>query len=140
MVYTLQAAVQSRLPVRFPLDTVLGVDTSEPVANASPIEVLALVNISDPAEGATVGGSFTVSGVASSFEANVPWEIRQGDQVVKSGFATAEGWMDKLYPWQADVDVSDLAPGDYTFVAKTDDPSDGEGGGPHVDTRTITIR
>ena len=140
VVYTLQAAAQSRLPVRFSLDTVLGVDTSEPVANASPIDVLALVSISDPAEGATVGGSFTASGVASSFEANVPWEIRQGDQVVKSGFATAEGWMDKLYPWQADVDVSDLAPGDYTFVAKTDDPSGGEGGGPHVDTRTITIR
>jgi hypothetical protein len=140
VVYTVQAAVQSRVPVHFSLDTVLGVDTREPVANASPVDVLALVSISDPAEGATVEGSFTASGVASSFEANVPWEVRQGDRVVKSGFATAEGWMDKLYPWQADVDVSDLAPGEYTFVARTDDPSGGEGGGPHVDTRTITVR
>lgn len=140
VVYTVQAAVQSRVPVHFSLDTVLGVDTREPVTNDSPVDVLALVSISDPSEGASVEGSFTASGVASSFEANVPWEIRQGDEVVKSGFATAEGWMDKLYPWRADVDVSDLAPGDYTFVARTDDPSDGEGGGPHVDTRTITIR
>ena len=98
------------------------------------------VQINDPVEGQEVSGSFWARGAADSFEANVPWEIRQGDEVVKSGFATAEGWMDKLYPWRADVDVSDLAPGDYTFVARTDDPSDGEGGGPHVDTRTITVR
>ena len=34
--------------------------------------------------------------------------------------------------------MSDLPAGDYTFVAMTDDPSDGEGGGPTVDTKTIT--
>ncbi len=139
VVYTMQAAVQSRVPVHFSLDTVLGVDTRQPVQNGSPVDMLALVSISDPSEGAQVSGTFTASGVASSFEANVPWQVRQGDKVVKSGYATAEGWMDKLYPWQAKVDVSGLAPGDYTFVAMTDDPSGGEGGGPHVDTRTITI-
>ena len=83
----------------------------------------------------------TASGVANSNEANVPWQIRQGDKVVKSGFSTAQGWMDKLYPWESDpIDVSDLAPGEYTFVAMTDDPSGGEGFGPQVDTRTINIR
>jgi len=33
-----------------------------------------------------------------------------------------------------------LAPGDYTFVVMTSDPSDGEGGGPTVDTRTVIIK
>ena len=48
--------------------------------------------------------------------------------------------MDKLYPWETEVDVSDLAPGTYTFVAMTDDPSGGEGGGPTEDTKTIIVR
>jgi hypothetical protein len=140
VVYTVQAAIQSRKPVRFSSETLLGVDTTEPVTQADPLDTLSLVSVSDPEEGATVSGTFTATGVASSFEANVPWEIRQGDRVVKSGFATAEGWMDKLYPWQAKVDVSDLPPGEYYFIARTDDPSGGEGGSePYLDTRTITI-
>jgi hypothetical protein len=83
---------------------------------------------------------FVVSGIANSFEANVPWEVRQGDRVVARGFATADGWMDKLYPWSTQVNVSKLAPGTYTFVARTDDPSGGaEGAGPTEDTKTIVV-
>jgi hypothetical protein len=146
VVYTLQAAIQARAAVQFtlngnPIDQVLGVPTSEPLANAPQNDVLALVSVTAPEEGAGVSGSFTASGVANSNEANVPWQIRRGDKIVKSGFSTAEGWMDKLYPWESDpIDVSDLAPGTYTFVAMTDDPSGGEGFGPHVDTRTIAVR
>jgi hypothetical protein len=140
VVYTVQAAVQSRKPVRFSTDTLLGVDTTEPVTQADPLDTLSLVSVSDPVEGSTVSGSFTASGVASSFEANVPWQVRRGDTVVKKGFTTAEGWMDKLYPWQAEIDVSDLPPGEYFFLAMTDDPSGGEGAGPYLDTRTITIQ
>ena len=145
VIYTLQAAVQARAAVQFvfdgnPIDQVLGVPTSEPLANDDQLTALALVNITSPAEGDEVSGTFTASGVASSFEANVPWEVRQGDTVVASGFSTAEGFMDKLYPWEAEVDVSALAPGDYTFVAMTDDPSNGEGFGPTEDTKAITIR
>ena len=48
--------------------------------------------------------------------------------------------MDKLYPWETEVDVSDLEPGTYTFVALTDDPSGGaEGGGPTEDSKTIVV-
>ncbi len=102
--------------------------------------MLNLVSVTTPEEGATVSGTFTATGVASSFEATVPWEIRQGDEVVKTGFSTAEGWMEKLYPWTTEVDVSDLPPGDYTFVALTDDPSGGaEGHGPSEDTKSITV-
>ena len=61
--------------------------------------------------------------------------------MVLEGFATAEGWMDKLYPWEAEIDISTLAPGDYTFVARTDDPSGGaEGAGPHEDTKDFTLK
>ena len=146
LVYTTQAALQQRLPVRFlvgnrPADTLLGVDVSDPATNLPALDVLALVSISEPQEGAMVTGSFRASGVASSFEANVPWEIRKGDRVVKRGFSTASGWMDKLYPWQTEpISVTDLPEGTYAFVASTDDPSDGEGAGPTSDTRTIVVR
>jgi len=146
LVYTTQAALQQRLPVRFlvdgqPTDSLLGVDVSGPVTNGPALETLALVSISEPQEGVEVTGSFRAGGVASSFEATVPWEIRKGDKVVKRGFSMASGWMDKLYPWQTDpISVADLPEGTYTFVASTDDPSDGEGAGPTSDTRTIVVR
>ncbi len=146
LIYTAQAAVQARAPVQFllgenPIDQVLGVPTSEPLAEGKWSDVLSLVSVTSPEEGATVSGSFTADGVANSFEATVPWQIKQGDEVVATGFSTAEGSMgNKLYPWTTEVDVSDLAPGTYTFVAMTDDPSGGaEGSGPFTDTRTIVI-
>ena len=49
-----------------------------------------LVTVSTPRPslwaGVAVSGTFTAEGVASSFEATVPWQIRQGDAVVKEGF------------------------------------------------------
>ncbi|MGI9155873.1 MAG: Gmad2 immunoglobulin-like domain-containing protein [Marmoricola sp.] len=146
LVYTVQAAAKNRNPVRIQLDdtftdTLLGVDVSAPVPSLSQLSILSLVSIADPAEGAVVRGSFVAGGVASSFEANVPWQLTKDGTVVKKGFSTAAGWMDRLYPWQTDpIDVSGIAPGSYTFVAMTDDPSSGEGGGPQQDTRTIVVR
>jgi hypothetical protein len=146
VVYTAQAVVaQGRLPVRLTIDgagtdQVLGVPASEPVSNASENETLALVSVSSLSDGETVRDRLVVSGVANSFEATVPWEVRQGDRVVVRGFATADGWMDKLYPWTTPVNVSRLSPGTYTFVAMTDDPSGGaEGAGPTEDTKTIVV-
>ncbi len=104
------------------------------------LDVLATVNVLSPADGATVKDTFTASGLASSFEATVPWQVVDSTgKVVLENSAMADGWMDKLYPWTAEVDVSKLAPGDYTFVARTDDPSGGEGGGPTEDTKKITV-
>lgn len=144
LVYTLQGVVQARAELVASVDgqpaTLLGLDTVNGIMNAPQLEVLNLVSVTTPEEGASVSGTFTAEGVGSSFEATIPWELRQGDQVVKEGFTTAEGWMDKLHPWQAEVDVSDLAPGDYVFAAMTDDPSGGaEGFGPSEDTKTITV-
>ena len=144
LVYTLQGVQQERVPVQFDRpDTsarLFGLSTESPYANAPALEVSGMVNITSPEQGSAVDiDTLAASGVASSFEATVPWEIRQGQTVVLEGFATAEGWMDKLYPWETDIDVSALAPGDYTFVALTSDPSDGEGGGPHEDTKDFTL-
>lgn len=143
LVYTIQGVEQSRDPVTFYLGDrpglIFGIDSADGITNAPELDVLAFVNVTSPEEGSTVSGTFTANGLASSFEATVPWEIRQGGAVVKHGFSTAEGWMDKLYPWETEIDLSDLAPGDYSFVAMTDDPSDGEGGGPTEDSKTITV-
>jgi Immunoglobulin-like domain of bacterial spore germination/Sporulation and spore germination len=146
VVYTMQAQAQQRIPVQFqiegnPVDQVYGVPTSEPLANGPELEVLALVNISNPTEGRVVQGSFSADGVASSFEGTVPWELRDAaGTVVRRGFG--QGTMeDHLTPWATEeIDVSDLAPGSYTFVAMTDDPSGGEGGGPMTDTRTVVVQ
>jgi len=141
VVYTLQAVAGDRRPVRFLHHGEVVLDD---VTAAPETEVLNLVSISDPAEGAAYEGPqamLVARGRASSYEATVPWEVRDADEnVVLSGFATAEGWMDKLYPWAARIDVSDLPAGSYTFAATTSDPSGGEGTGVFTDTRTIIVR
>jgi hypothetical protein len=147
VIYSLQGTLgEGRVPVQFrlngnPIDQVLGEPTSEPLANGPQLEVLALVSISDPGEGTTVGDRFVAKGVAASFEATVPWQVRDAaGAVVLEGFATAEGFGERLYPWETRIDVSGLQPGSYLFVAMTDDPSGGaEGPGPTADTRTIVV-
>ena len=145
LVYTVQGIQQERLPVLVQNGAdpapLFGIDTEGGLEAAKQLDVLAFMNVTTPEEGATVSGSFTAEGVGSSFEATVPWEVRdESGTAVVEGFTTAEGFIDKLYPWSAEVDVSGLAPGTYTFVAMTDDPSDGEGAGPTEDTKTITVQ
>ena len=133
VVYTLQAAVGERLPVVF--------SDGQEVTARPQTEVLSQVMVNDPTEGLAVGAAFTARGAANSFEANVPWQILDAnDAVVKSGFATAAGWGDRLYPWSVHIDVRGLPAGFYTFVVSQDDPSGGEGAGPDSDTRTIIVR
>jgi hypothetical protein len=148
VVYTVQGAAQDVLSVRFvhdgaPVDQLFGVPTGEPVERADQLDVLALVSISNPTDRRVVEGSFSADGVASSFEGNVPWELRAPDgTVVQRGAAQTYGWEDRLYPFATGhIDVSDLEPGEYTFAVMTDDPSGGtEGPGPTVDTRTVIVQ
>jgi hypothetical protein len=148
VIYTVQAALgEGRVPVQFvgpggnPVNEVLGLPTSEPLANGEQLDVLALVSISDPAEGTEVSGSFTAQGRASVFEGTVLWELRDpSGAAVRDGFATA-GMDDHLVPWKTEpIDVSHLPPGTYTFVASESDPSGGEGRGVFTDTRTVVVR
>lgn len=145
LVYTLQGAAQTRDRV-FVRDAagaavpLVGVDTSQGLRNAKELNVLALVSVTTPEQGATASGSLSATGVASSYEGTVPWEVLDASGAsVLDGSAQAEGYVDGLYPWTADLDLSGLAPGDYTFVARTDDPSGGEGGGPTEDTKSFTV-
>jgi hypothetical protein len=149
VIYTVQAAAgDALLPVQFvhdgnPVAEVGGLPTSEPLTSAPQLDVLALASISDPSDRRVVEGSFSANGRASSFEGNVPWELRDPDgTVVRDGTTQTYGWEDHLYPWATGpIDVSDLDPGEYTFVVMTDDPSGGaEGAGPTVDTRTVIIK
>ena len=140
-----QMAFSLRAGVDEPVDIVFsdpeGSESVTVAADVDELEYLALVQVISPADGEEVSGTFTASGMASSYEATVPWRLEtRGGEVVLEGFATAEGWMDRLYPWEVEVDVSGLDPGTYTFVASTADPSGGEGPGPTTDTRMVYVR
>lgn len=145
VIYTVQAAAQARAPVQFyyngnPIDQVLGVPTSEGLANAPVLDTLSLMSITSPSEGEVVSGTFAPYGVANSFEATVAWQLLKGDEIVDQGAGIADGWMgEKLFPWQLEpIDVSGLESGEYTFLAMTDDPA-GDGSGAFSDTRTIVV-
>jgi hypothetical protein len=142
LVYTAQAATQSRAPVQFLLygkrtDMVLGVPTAEPLSQGDPNTVLAQVWIIDPAEGAQVRVPFEVSGLANAFEANVQWELTQGDTVVRDGYTMAEEAF-TMAPYS--FMVKNIPPGDYTLVVHDEDASGGaEGPGVWTDTKNITV-
>ncbi|MDH2415505.1 Gmad2 immunoglobulin-like domain-containing protein [Nocardioides sp. CER19] len=115
--------------------------TSAPAESSSPISADTLITLDAPADGATVSGSFDASGTANSPEANVPWRILDGSgKKVLHGHFTAEGWMDKLYPYAGTVNVSKLPAGSYTFEVAVDDPSGGEGKPPQKVDRAITVQ
>lgn len=140
LVYTAQAAHQSRSPVQLLLngqrtDTLLGVPVSEPLAEGAAEDVLAQVWVIEPAQGAEVRSPFEVSGLAAAFEANVVWELRQGDTIVKEGFTTARACC-AMEPYSFQVKA---APGEYTLVVRDTDPSGGEGFAPWEDTKQITV-
>jgi hypothetical protein len=140
LIYTAQGVVQKRAPVQFLLDgkhtdTVLGEPTAEPVSQAPADSTLALVWIIDPAEGATVPSGFTVNGLANAFEANVQWELKQGDTVVRHSFTTAKECC-TMAPYSFTLKAP---PGHYTLVVHDGDPSGGAGPAPWQDTKDITI-
>jgi hypothetical protein len=150
LIYTVQGAAGSgRPPVRFLLDgditdQVLGVPTSEPLANGELLDTLSHINLTTPAEGDEItGDTLEVSGVANSFEANVVIRLQryEGNQIVFEEPLTAEGYMEpKLFPFSGSFDVSRVPAGTYVLSATTDDPSDGEGRGAFTDTKVITIK
>lgn len=149
LIYTAQAAYgQGRVPVQLMLnggrtDQVLGQPASEPLSNGPVLETNSHIQLSTPNEGDTVSGRLQVSGVASSFEANVVVTLQrwEGTHVVFQKPVTAEGWMgDKLFPFQGSFSLAGAAPGQYVLTVSTDDPSGGaEGPGAFTDSRVITV-
>ena len=122
-----------------PVRDLLGVPVTSPLDAGAAEDVLAQVQVNSPVDGSTWSGSdpITVDGEAASFEANVQWELKQGDTVVKQGFTTAQECC-TLSPFSFPIPLP--APGRYTLVVHDDDPSGGEGGAPWQDTKDITVR
>lgn len=99
LVWTAQAAVnEGNLPVRFSLadgsttlagDLTTGQTYLRPTGEAA-AQLLSPVWISEPSRGqALKAGPVKVTGVASTFEANVQWRVLRAGQVVASGHTTA---------------------------------------------------
>jgi hypothetical protein len=141
LVWTADAAAKATGPVQLtvagsPADRVLGVPSSAPVDRAGADSVLSTVSITAPAQDATVPTTFEVTGQASTFEANVVWELKQGNTVVRHGFTTASQCC-TLSPYTFTVTAT---PGDYTLVVHDTDESDGEGVGTSRDTKDVRVQ
>jgi hypothetical protein len=114
------------------------------VRRSDDLDVLSHMSIDEPAEGSTYasGESFVVTGRGNSFEASGQCALETGDgTVVDAYLAQMDGWIEpRLYPWELEVDLSDVPPGTYTLRCITDDPTGGtEGRGTDSDTRTVIV-
>jgi hypothetical protein len=141
LVYTVQGALQSTDPVRIlvdgaPVAELWGhVATDQPIRRADQYAVRSLVQIDNPAHGAQVGRTFTVSGEAAVFEANVLWDVLRDGAVISSGHTTAEeGQRFSAYRFSLT-----LEPGEYTVRVTEDDPSGGVGRQPFQDTKVVRV-
>lgn len=146
VIYTAQEAVGERLPVQFvhdgnPVAQVLSQPTSEPLAAGAVLETLTHVSLTTPAEGATVDNDdpFIVGGVGSSANGAIFTTITDpsGRVVVDQRPTIVGDYEQKLFPFEVELDLSDVPPGDYAVVSQTDDPS-GRGRF-HTDDRTIAV-
>jgi hypothetical protein len=141
LIYSAQAGLgKGRVPVQLLLDgkhtdTILGTPASEPLSAGNPDDVAALVQVDSPGDGATVSSPFTVTGRAATFEANVVWELKQGDTVVKKGFTTAQECC-TLAPYSFQVEAP---AGSYTLVVHDTDES-GQNLPVDQDTKEITVQ
>lgn len=142
LVWTVSEAIDAEAPVQLliegePAGELWGVVSwDEPISRDDPLNARLLVQIDSPAEGAQVTSPVTISGDAAAFEANVPWRVLDSSGAeVQTGFTmTSEG--QTFAPFSFTVE---LEPGTYTVEISEDDPSDGAGGTPMADTRTITV-
>ena len=100
------------------------VDATKPFMRGLTYEILPPVWITSPIEGQSVAAKgFTLSGMASTFEANVVWKVIQDGVVIKQGSTTALGAAPAWKPWS--IAIPDLAPGTYIFEAMEYSAKDG---------------
>ena len=100
------------------------VDATKPFARAPTYEVLAPVWITSPDEGAQKSAQgFKLSGLASTFEANVVWKVFQNGKLIKQGSTLAGEAAPAWKPWS--VEIGGLAPGEYQFAAMELSAKDG---------------
>ena len=135
LVWTVQAALGAALPVRFELaDGGAMVSPGHPVSStydrpADLIEVLGQVApiwVDQPSRGTVVpaGRPLTVTGVASTFEATVEWELLRDGRPVDSGFTTASQAAPARAPYRFTT-KKPLAAGAYVLRVFETSPKDG---------------
>ena len=133
--WTAQAAAGTALPVRFELaDGGTEVSPGHPVSSSftrptSPMAVLdqvAPVWVDEPARGSSVraGSPLTVKGVASTFEANVEWELLRDGRRVDHGFTTASAGAPARGAYRFTT-TSSLEPGAYVVRVFASSAKDG---------------
>lgn len=121
LVYTVTAAAPAAKRVQLlvegkKVESLWGhVDAADPQKRADHTRTLAPVSISSPNEGTTVGGTFTLSGTATVFEANVQWRVTRGcppdvtcvgdKPVYRSGFVTASAGAPARGTWSVEITV-----------------------------------
>jgi len=131
LVWTAQAAVgRGDLPVTVRSGSpglLLGfVDPSRTFTRAgTPADALCDIWVDTPVPGSSVDSArpVLVRGLAVAFEANVEWELRSGDRVVRKGFTTASIGAPGRGTFT--VDLGRLAAGTWTFRAFTSSAKDG---------------
>ena len=94
------------------------------------------ITITEPAEGATVGTTFTMAGMALVFEANVTIRIHDDGELILTTFATAEdGTM--FSPWETEITLPEDVSG--TIVLSAVDVSAEDGSDAYVVSRTVIV-
>ena len=140
LVYTAQAALNLDRPVLFtvdgePVDELLGLPADRPIPRSDPLSVQAMVQITEPSEGAVVTSPVVVRGVANVFEENVNRQVLGVDgRVVRDGFTMTKA----AYEFSPFEETIRLPPGDYTL--RFFEASAKDGRPTYVDTKAITVR
>jgi len=135
LVWTVQAAVgKGALPVRFVVpagdDVAPGLPSNRtynrPVGSAAVYAVLAPIWVDEPfrTQELKAGSRLTVSGVASTFEANVQWQLLKSGAEAEKGFTTASAGAPERGTYTFTTTVP-LAPGSYVIRVFETSPQDG---------------
>ena len=100
------------------------VDATKAFTRDLTYKVLAPIWITSPTENQSVAAEgFTLSGMASTFEANVAWKVIKDGIVIKQGSTTALEAAPAWKPWS--VAITGLVPGAYQFLAMEYSAKDG---------------
>ena len=99
-------------------------DASKAFTRGLTYEVLAPIWITSPTENQSIAAKgFTLSGMASTFEANVVWKVMKNGVLIQEGSTTAQEAAPAWKPWS--VLIKDLKPGSYQFFAMEFSAEDG---------------
>lgn len=145
VVRTFQTALDVSAPVRFyvedgPVDSVLGVPTSEPVTPAPDLDVLSPISLLEPVEGQQVDndeGRLPMRALARSDDSALTTRIQRWEAtyVVVQRRDRLEPDSNGLTELSATFDLQDAPPGDYAVISEVRGPD----GVLISDTRRFTV-